>query len=163
MLPSLSLFFFMIMRQYMFFAGNLKNTTKYKENKNHPDPTTITLFKTTFLGIVSVSGKAQRHFWIRFVRKCLEDTLKYGSTNVLPTSRTDSRHSSGCAIVLEYKEDFRSSTALLPPLRKARGEILKPCQILWLLGAPRNIRYLLFGNTATFWKLSFRLRGGNQV
>lgn len=156
----------MIMRQYMSFAGNLKNTTKYKENKNHPDPTTITLFKSTFLGIASVSGGAQRHFWIRFVKKCPEGqgvTLKYGSTNVLRTSRTDSRHSSGCAIVLEYKEDFRSSTALLPPLVKACGEILKSCQILWLLGAPCNIWYLLFGNTATFWKLSFRVRGGNQV
>lgn len=42
----------------MFFAGNLKNTTKYKENKNHLDPTTITLSKSTFLGIASVSGEA---------------------------------------------------------------------------------------------------------
>lgn len=43
----------------MFFVGNLKNTTKYKEN--HPDPTSITLFKSTFLGVASVSGGAHRH------------------------------------------------------------------------------------------------------
>lgn len=97
----------------------------------------VTLFKSTILGVASVSGGAHRHFWIRFVKKCPEGqgvTLKYGFTNVLHTSRT-----SGCAIVLEYKEDFRSSTALLPPLMKAPGEILKSCQILWLLGAPCNI------------------------
>ena len=62
-------FFFLDYRQCMFFVGNLKNTTKYKENKNHLNPTTITLFKTTFPGFDSVIGWAQRHFWLRCMKK----------------------------------------------------------------------------------------------
>jgi len=47
----------------MFFVGNRKHTTKYKENKNQLNPTTVILFKTTFPGFKSVSGWAQRHLW----------------------------------------------------------------------------------------------------
>ena len=64
----------------MFFVGNRKYTTKYKENKNHLNPTTIILFKTTFPGFKSVSGWAQRHLWIRYVHESPQSqviTLKY--------------------------------------------------------------------------------------
>lgn len=83
-------FFFRLQRQYMFFVGNLKNTTKYKENKSHLNPTTITLFKTTFPGFKSVGGGAQRHLWIRFVKKCPQGqrvTLNNLTTKCVHTAR----------------------------------------------------------------------------
>lgn len=127
----------------MFFVENLKNTTKYKENKNHLNPATITLFKTTFPGFKSVIGWAQRHFWMRYMKKCPEGqgaALKKIHPLMFCTCLgRDSAHSSDCAIVQGYKDDFKSSTALMPPLVKALGGILKSCQIILFLGAPASL------------------------
>lgn len=73
---------------------------------------------------------------------------------------TDSWHTSSYATVQGYKKEFRSSTALMPPLMKALGGNYKTlpdhfvpwCSLL-------TLGYLLFGNTATYGKLSFRVRG----
>lgn len=51
----------------------------------------------------------------------------------------DFLHTSDCTIVQGYKEDFSRSTALMPPLVKALGEILKSCQIILFFGAPVTV------------------------
>lgn len=68
--PTISLiscvdfFFFQITKTIHVLCG--KSEKYYQiENKNHLNSTTTTLFKTTFLGFKSVSGWAQRHFWVR--------------------------------------------------------------------------------------------------
>lgn len=96
----------------------------------------MTLFKTTFSGFESVIGWAQRHFWLRCVKKGPQvgATFKNQSTPVsCMRLGTDSVHTSDCAIVQVYKEDFKSSTAPMPPLMKALGGILKSCQIILFL------------------------------
>lgn len=67
---------------------------------------------------------------------------------------TDSLHTSGCTIVQGCKEDFRTSTALMPPLLKALEEALKSCQIILFLSAFVTVGIL------TVWQYCNLLKAG---